>query len=56
MLVVTRKTNEEIVVGGDVRIVIVEIAGDRVKIGIEAPDGITIRRAEPSEKPGTPQA
>lgn len=46
MLVLTRKTNEEIVIGHDVRITIVEVAPGRVKIGITAPRHVKVDRAE----------
>ena len=46
MLVLTRKTNEEIIIGHDVRITIVEVAPGRVKIGITAPRHVKVDRAE----------
>lgn len=50
MLVLTRKTNEEIVIGDNIRITIVEIAPGRVKIGVEAPKTVRVDRAEVHEK------
>ncbi len=50
MLVLTRKTNEEIVIGNDIRITIVEVAPGRVKIGISAPRHVRVDRAEIHEK------
>lgn len=50
MLVLTRKTNQAIVIGEDVRIVVVAIERDQVKLGIEAPRDVTVHRAEVSEK------
>lgn len=50
MLVLTRKTNEEIIIGDDIRITVVEIAPGRVKIGIAAPKSVRVDRAEVHEK------
>lgn len=46
MLVLTRKTNEEIVIGDNIRITIVEVGQGRVKIGIAAPKSVRVDRAE----------
>lgn len=46
MLALTRKTNESIMIGNDVEISILEIKGDRVKVGIIAPKSIPIYRKE----------
>jgi len=45
MLVVTRKLTEGLVIGDDVRVVVLAIEGDRVRLGIAAPRGLAIRRA-----------
>ena len=50
MLVLTRKSNESIKLGDDITIKIVEIKGNSVRLGIEAPDGLRIYRKELYEK------
>ncbi|MCE9567372.1 MAG: carbon storage regulator CsrA [Planctomycetes bacterium] len=46
MLVLTRKTGEEIIIGDDIRITVTSIGEGRVKIGISAPPYIKVNRAE----------
>ncbi len=46
MLVLTRKLGESITIGDNVKIMIVEIDGHQVKLGIEAPRSIEIYREE----------
>jgi len=46
MLVLTRKVGETIWVGDDVEIIISEVKGDQVKIGIRAPRNIEVIRGE----------
>ena len=46
MLVLSRKLGERIVVGDNIQIVINRITGNRVSIGIEAPDDVKIMRGE----------
>lgn len=46
MLVLTRKVGEEILVGESIRLTVVAVNGQRVRLGIEAPDNIVIRRKE----------
>jgi carbon storage regulator len=50
MLVLTRKTNEKILIGPNVVITVVEIRGDKVRLGIEAPKHITVDREEVATK------
>ena len=46
MLVLSRKRNESIVINGDIEIRIVDIRGDKVRIGVEAPSSVTVHRRE----------
>ncbi len=46
MLVLTRKPNQAIVIGDDIRIVIVSIDRDQVRVGIEAPRDVSVHRSE----------
>jgi carbon storage regulator len=46
MLVLSRKVNQAIVIGDDVRIVVVSIDNDQVKLGVEAPRSISVHRDE----------
>jgi len=50
MLVLTRREGEQIVIGGDVKITVVQVKGGTVRIGIEAPREIPISRVEPEKK------
>ena len=46
MLVLSRKKFESIIIGDNITIVVVEIRGDKVRLGIEAPKEITVHRNE----------
>ena len=46
MLALTRKPQESIMIGNDIEIKILEIKGDQVKLGIEAPKSVPIYRKE----------
>ena len=46
MLALSRKTNESIMIGNDIEISVLEIRGDQVKIGINAPKNVPIFRKE----------
>lgn len=50
MLVLTRKLGEQIAIGDDIRITVLEIKGSQAKLGIEAPRSIGIYRNEVYEK------
>jgi carbon storage regulator len=46
MLVLSRKTNESIVIGENIVVMVVEIRGDKVRLGIEAPMAVSVHRRE----------
>jgi len=46
MLVLTRKSNESIVIDGKIKVMIVAIQGHCVKLGIDAPLSVTVNRSE----------
>lgn len=46
MLVLTRRFNEAIHIGDDIRVVVVDVQGGKVRLGIDAPKNIRIDREE----------
>jgi carbon storage regulator len=46
MLVLSRKKNESIVINDDITVVVVEIRGDKVRLGVEAPKEVPVHRRE----------
>jgi carbon storage regulator len=46
MLVLTRKTNQSIMIGDDVEVSVLAVAGDKVRIGISAPRDVPVFRKE----------
>jgi len=61
MLVLSRQSDETIIIGDNIRVTIVEVRGDKVRIGIDAPRDVSVHRqeiydairreAEPGNKP-----
>lgn len=46
MLVLSRMKNESIVIAGGITITVIDISGDKVRIGIDAPRDVSVHRAE----------
>lgn len=46
MLVLTRKTNQSIMIGDDIEVTVLSVSGDKVRIGIAAPRAISVFRRE----------
>ena len=46
MLVLSRKIDESIMIGSDIKITVVDIRGDKIRIGIEAPKELSVHREE----------
>ena len=56
MLVLSRKQNEAIKIGQDIEIVVLEVHGDRVKLGFRAPPEVPIHRREVHDQINLPPA
>lgn len=52
MLVLSRKANDRIVIAGGITVTVVEIRGDKVRLGINAPSHISVHRHEVAERIG----
>lgn len=50
MLILTRKLGEKIAIGDEVRVTLLEIKGNQVKLGVEAPQRISVHREEIYER------
>ena len=50
MLILTRKVGETVAIGDDILISIVEIKGNQIKLGIQAPKSVQVHRAEVYQK------
>jgi len=46
MLVLSRKKDEKIIIGDQITVLVIEIRGDKVRLGIDAPKEITVHRQE----------
>jgi len=46
MLILSRKINEKVVIGDDISVSIIEIRGDQVRLGIDAPKKVKVFRQE----------
>ena len=50
MLLLSRRIGEEIVIDRDIHVMVVDVSGDRVRLGITAPHTIRVDRREISER------
>jgi carbon storage regulator len=50
MLVLTRRLGEEIIINGNIRLKVVAVKGDRIRLGIDAPPSVVIDRQEIHER------
>lgn len=46
MLVLSRLKDESIIIGDDIKVTVIEVRGDKVRLGIEAPRPVTVHREE----------
>ena len=46
MIVIPRKPGESVVIGDEIILTVIEIKGDKVRLGVEHPKGITVHRRE----------
>jgi len=46
VLVLSRQKDESIIIGDDIRVMVVDVRGDRVRLGITAPRGVPVHREE----------
>ncbi|HIA02192.1 MAG TPA: carbon storage regulator [Myxococcales bacterium] len=55
MLILTRRPGEAILIGEDIEILVKEVGRNHVRLGINAPKSVTIRRLETLEHKNVPQ-
>jgi carbon storage regulator len=46
VLVLTRRANQSIMIGADIVVTVLEVRGDQIRIGIDAPRSVTVHREE----------
>lgn len=46
MLVLSRKKDEKIIIGDNITLMVIEIRGDKVRLGIDAPKDVSVHREE----------
>lgn len=46
MLVLSRKKNETIVIGDNIKVMVIEVRGDKVRLGVQAPRDVSVHRQE----------
>jgi len=50
MLVLTRNIGEKIIIAGNIQVTVVAIKGNKVRVGIEAPESVRVDRAEVADR------
>lgn len=50
MLILTRRPTEAIIIGDDIKIVVIEVRGNQVRMGVEAPKTVAVHREEIYER------
>lgn len=50
MLVLSRKCDQSLIIGGNIRITVLKTSGDVVRLGIEAPRNVVVHRSEVFER------
>jgi carbon storage regulator len=55
MLVLSRRTGEQLIIGEGITITILKVCGEQIRIGIEAPPAVQIRRGELPPRPHAPR-
>jgi carbon storage regulator len=55
-LVLTRRVNERLVIGDDVTVTVLEVRGDQVRLGIDAPRDVKVFREEVLQRDEPPPA
>lgn len=50
MLVLSRKLNESLVINGNITVTVVEVRGDKVRLGVDAPKDVPVHRQEIFDK------
>ena len=51
MLILTRRIGEQLLIGNDIKVVVLSIKGNQIRIGIDAPDDVKIMREELLDPP-----
>jgi carbon storage regulator len=51
MLLLTRRENECLIIGDDIRVTIVRVQADKIRIGVEAPKDVVVQRQERAAQP-----
>jgi carbon storage regulator len=54
MLVLTRRPGEKVIIRNNITITVLEVTGNKIRVGIDAPEQVRILRAELAGRPGEP--